>query len=121
MTNAIYGTYPLYDLLELSTSTGAIHVTIEPKSGNKTAVVRIKSKTGGIDVRFAKSACTNSESGIKNEKGILERVYNTQMESLTGQIHADVLHGGTGARPFSPARPACSICGSLPLVTMSQE
>lgn len=96
MTNAIHGTYPLYDLLELSTLTGAIHVTIEPKSGNKTAVVRIKSKTGGIDVRFAKSAFTKGESGTKNEKGILERVYNTQMESLTGQIHADVLHGGAG-------------------------
>jgi hypothetical protein len=95
-TKAVHGTYPLYDLLEISTSTGAIHITIEPKSGNKTAVVKIKSKTGAINIRFAKTASNSGQSGTKNEQGILERVYSTQVDTLTGQIHAEVLHGGAG-------------------------
>jgi hypothetical protein len=53
--------------------------------------VRIKSKTGAIHVHFARSAFSNAD-----EKGSLERVYNTQMETTTGQIHAEVLHGGAG-------------------------
>lgn len=90
-TNAIHGSYPLYDLLELTTATGQIHVTIEPKAGNKTAVVNIRSKTGAIYVRFARSAFTNAD-----EKGVLDRVYKTQMDTKTGQINAEIFHGGTG-------------------------
>ncbi len=96
MTNAIHGTYPLYDLLDLSTLTGAIDVTIEPKSGNRTAVVKINSKTGAIHVRFAKCALSNGEKESKNEKGVFERVYNTRIHTMTGKIHANLLHGGTG-------------------------
>ncbi len=90
-TNAIHGSYPLYDLLELITATGQIYVTIEPKAGNKTAVVNIKSKTGAIYVRFAKSAFINA-----GEKGVSDRVYKTQMETKTGQINAEIFHGGAG-------------------------
>ena len=31
-----------------------------------------------------------------NYKGVFERVYNTRMDTNTGQIYADVLHGGAG-------------------------
>ncbi|KAF7510660.1 hypothetical protein GJ744_006272 [Endocarpon pusillum] len=90
-TNTIHGSYPLYDLLELTTTTGQIHATIEPKAGNKTAVVNIRSTTGAIYVRFAKSVFNNAD-----EKGVLERVYRTQMDTKTGQIHVEVFHGGAG-------------------------
>lgn len=92
---AIHGTYPLYDLLDLSTDSGAIHATIEPKPGNKTAVVRIRSKTGAIHVRFAKSAFNHCGNEAKGECGV-ERVYKTQIHSVTGQVRADVWHGGAG-------------------------
>ena len=46
-------------------------------------------------MRFAKPAFSHCENELK-EKGALERVYKTQIHSLTGQIHADVLHGGAG-------------------------
>jgi hypothetical protein len=88
---AIHGTYPLYDLLELSTLTGAIHATIEPKAGNKTAVVRIKSNTGAVHVDFATPPFVNTD-----EKGALERVYNTRIDTITGQIHVQLWHGGEG-------------------------
>jgi hypothetical protein len=57
-------------------------------------VVRIKSKTGAIHVRFAKSAISKGESESKNEKGAFERTYNTLIESTTGQVHSEILHGG---------------------------
>jgi hypothetical protein len=95
---AVHGTYPLYDLLEITTQTGAVHVTIEPKSGNKTGVVRISSKTGAIHASFAKSTFSNNGAiGANDEKSISERAYSTTIEAITGQIHADVVHAGPGS------------------------
>lgn len=53
--------------------------------------MRVKSKTGAIHVRFAKPAFSNAD-----EKGVFDRVYNTRMDTITGQIHAEALHGGSG-------------------------
>jgi hypothetical protein len=77
----------------LSTLTGAIHATIEPKAGNKTAVVRIKSNTGAVHVDFARPPFGNAD-----EEGALERVYNTRIDTITGQIHAQIWHGGEGGQ-----------------------
>jgi hypothetical protein len=73
---------------------------IEPKPGNKTAVVNIRSKTGAIHVDFAKPARSRegfeSEIETNNEKSALDRVYHTHVETTTGMIHGDLLHGGPG-------------------------
>jgi hypothetical protein len=58
--------------------------------------VKIKSKTGAVHVRFAKSALSSGEGESKHEKDVSKRTYSTQIDTTTGQIHADILHGGVG-------------------------
>ncbi|EFQ97983.1 hypothetical protein MGYG_01019 [Nannizzia gypsea CBS 118893] len=53
----IHGNYPLYDLLDLSTRSGSIYVTIDPQPAHpddptRPAKVSIRSRTGNVFVRF---------------------------------------------------------------------
>jgi hypothetical protein len=68
-------------------------------------VVRIKSGTGTIHVRFDKLAISNGRTESKsNEKGVLQRVYNTKIDATTGQIYAELLHGGEGGQTILNTR-----------------
>ncbi|EZF32154.1 hypothetical protein H109_08020 [Trichophyton interdigitale MR816] len=53
----IFGNYPLYDLLDLRTTTGSVYVTIVPQPAHqddptRPAKVSIRSRTGNVFVRF---------------------------------------------------------------------
>ncbi|EZF69648.1 hypothetical protein H105_07944 [Trichophyton soudanense CBS 452.61] len=53
----VYGNYPLYDLLDLRTTTGSVYVTIVPQPAHqddptRPAKISIRSRTGNVFVRF---------------------------------------------------------------------
>lgn len=67
------------------------------------AIVKINSNTGAVHIRFAKPAAPTSDGQGKNEKGVYERVYKTQISTTTGQIHGEVWHGGHGGETIVSA------------------
>lgn len=83
-SGSITGTSPLYDLLDISTISGSIDVDIEPKDADKDnvrpAVLRLSTKSGSI------RALTSTVS-------VPARDYQTTVKSLSGGIHATLLHG----------------------------
>lgn len=58
--------------------------------------MKVSSKTGAVHVRFIKSAFNHAIRENGEEKGASERTYRTHIETLTGQISAELFHGGAG-------------------------
>lgn len=108
----IHGTYPLFDLLSLSTTTGDIHVVIIPQQASpfgrdRPARLQISSAGGG-DVRVDFRAAAGS--GIPPPP----RSYNADIQTTTGSI--------TGTIPFSANVRLATATGAIntvlvPLVT----
>lgn len=83
-SGSVTGSYPLYDVLDISTISGSIDIDVEPKDANKDnvqpAILRLSSKSGSI------RALTSIVS-------VPARDYQTTVKSLNGGIDATLLHG----------------------------
>lgn len=83
-SGSVTGSYPLYDVLDISTTSGSIDIDVEPKDANEDnvqpAVLRLSSDSGSI------RALTSIIS-------VPARDYQTTLKSLNGGIHATLLHG----------------------------
>lgn len=110
----IHGTYPLFDLLSLSTTTGDIHVVIIPQQASpfgRDRPARLKiSSAGGGDVRVDFRGAAAAGSGIIPPP----RSYNADIQTTTGSI--------TGTIPFSANVRLATATGAIntvlvPLVT----
>ena len=88
-SNSVSGTYPLYDLLDISTTSGSISITIEPKPGNTTAELRLSTVSGTINVNLARGAW------------VIPRRYDTRAETTSGSINGNLIHGGGGTTSVS--------------------
>lgn len=99
----IVGTYPLFDLLSLSTTSGSIDVTVIPQRANtespgQPARFRIRTNSGSIAVSFSFPGATSSPKINSNEKLCLEqecwnryppfqfRPYELDVETISGSI-----------------------------------
>jgi hypothetical protein len=98
---SISGTYPLYDLLDLKTTSGSISVTIVPHPGNVPAVLRLESTSGSITIKIDKSYLNAAE--IATHQDALNRTFDIQISSLSGSISGSVLVGG-GGKTIATAR-----------------
>ncbi|KAF6236964.1 hypothetical protein HO173_004843 [Letharia columbiana] len=83
-SGSVTGSYPLYDTLDISTTSGSIDIDVEPKDaeeGNvQPAVLRLSSQSGSI------RALTSTVS-------VPARDYQMTVKSLSGSIDATLLHG----------------------------
>ena len=83
-SGSVTGSYPLYDILDISTVSGSIDVDVEPKDADgdnvRPAILRLSSKSGSI------RALTSTIS-------VPHRDYQTTLRSLNGGIDATLLHG----------------------------
>lgn len=83
-SGSVSGSYPLYDVLDISTVSGSIDVDVEPKDADEDnvqpAILRLSSKSGSI------RALTSTFS-------VPARDYQTTLRSLNGGIDATLLHG----------------------------
>lgn len=83
-SGSVSGSYPLYDVLDISTISGSIDIDVEPKDADKDnvqpAILRLSSKSGSI------RALTSTIS-------VPARDYQTTLRSLNGGIDATLLHG----------------------------
>ena len=83
-SGSVTGSYPLYDILNISTNSGSIDIDIEPKDADENnvqpAILRLSSKSGSI------RALTSTLS-------VPARDYQMTVQSRNGGIDATLLHG----------------------------
>ena len=94
-SHSISGTYPLYDLLDLKTSSGSISVTIVPHPGEAPAILLIESSSGSINVKIDKSYLNAAQSA--QYQVALDRAFETTISTSSGTIGGKLLVGGGGA------------------------
>jgi hypothetical protein len=96
---SISGTYQLYDLLDLSTTSGSISVTVEVQPGDKPAVLRLASTAGSINVRMT------SGGGLFKKRLVSEaarsRVLQTEISVGAGSVSGNIVHGNGGSALIS--------------------
>ncbi|KAF7917479.1 uncharacterized protein EAE98_010242 [Botrytis deweyae] len=98
VSGRIEGTYPLYDLLKVSSQSGAIGIEVKPKpvleSAPAPATLDIRTSSGRIEVL----------SPVKDPKAIYLREYITRVKSLSGAIQGDFFVGSTGTFDTASSR-----------------
>jgi len=82
---SIHGAYKLYDRLDLTTTTGAIDIEIDPQPGDQPAQLLLSSSTGSITLRLSPD--------YLHRRHRAARAINTEIRSRTGTVTADILLG----------------------------
>lgn len=81
---SVTGSYPLYDLLSIHTSSGSINIDVEPKKAStenvKPAVLRVTSNSGSV-------------RAMSSTVSVPDRDYQTTMSTSSGSMNANILHG----------------------------
>lgn len=109
-SQSISGTYQLYDLLDLSTKSGSISITVDVQPGDKPAVLRLSSISGSVHVRMVPASSEGVWSFWKKSKGTdhmqekalnLGRVFNTDISTKSGSVGGTIVHGNGGSTTVS--------------------
>ncbi|EXJ85582.1 hypothetical protein A1O1_05947 [Capronia coronata CBS 617.96] len=98
-SQSIRGTYQLYDLLDLSTTSGSITVDIEVQPGDKPAVLRLATTSGSVRVRMTSRGGLFSKRTIN--ESVRERTFVTEISTSSGSISGDIIHGNGGSTRIS--------------------
>ncbi|KAK5939375.1 hypothetical protein PMZ80_008679 [Knufia obscura] len=85
MFENIHAAYKLHDRLDLSTTTGAIDIEIDPQPGDQPAILILSSQTGSITLRLS--------SAYLHRRHKAARAIHTEIRSLTGSVTAEILLG----------------------------
>lgn len=106
-SRSIHGTYQLYDLLDLSTTSGSISVDVEVQTGDKPAVLRLASKSGSVRVKMT------SGGGLFKKPFVSEpaksRTLMTEISIESGSVSGDLVHGNGGSTSVSTHSGSISI------------
>lgn len=98
VSGRIEGTYPLYDLLKVSSQSGAIGIDVKPKpaleSAPAPATLDIRTSSGRIEV----------SSPVKDPRATYLREYITRVKSFSGAIQGDFFVGSTGTFDTASSR-----------------
>ena len=95
-SGSVSGTYPLYDLLKVSTQSGSISVDVDPQEASrsepKPAVLELHSTSGTVSVDTPMLA-TNNKSALSSK--VPYRDYQTQISSNSGSLQVTLIHGSS--------------------------
>ncbi|KAF5874777.1 uncharacterized protein Bfra_004795 [Botrytis fragariae] len=98
VSGRIEGVYPLYDLLKVSSQSGAIGIEVKPKpaleSAPAPATLDIHTSSGKIEV----------SSPVQYPKATYPREYITRVKSLSGAIQGEFFVGSTGTFDTASSR-----------------
>jgi hypothetical protein len=107
----IEGTYPIYDILKLSSLSGAISVDVYPEavleSAPAPATLDINTSSGRIEVR----------SPVRDPSATYPREYITRVKSMSGAIQGDFYVGSTGTFQTASGRIQLVIKPVMPATT----
>ncbi|KAL9114896.1 MAG: hypothetical protein Q9227_001139 [Pyrenula ochraceoflavens] len=95
-SKSISGTYPLYDLLDITTTSGSISIYIDPQpapSGfpNRTATLRINSRSGSVNIMGI--AGLHPHPSTANYPGFTSRLYETFITTRSGSVSGNYIQG----------------------------
>lgn len=90
VSGRIEGTYPLYDLLKLSSQSGTIEVDIHPKP-----ILKSAPSSANLDIHTS-SGNIKAQSPVKIPQATYPREYITHVESVSGTIEGDFFVGSAG-------------------------
>ena len=86
LSQSVTGTFPLYDLLSITTMSGSINITVIPQpassSAKAPAALRLSTMSGAINVTM--------EPFLNNDTLMVlpERVFNFSVKSMSGPVNA---------------------------------
>lgn len=87
-SNSVTGTYSLYDLLSIHTTSGSIDITLSLKNASssapKPAVLDLSTSSGSIRVKT---------TALRFSSNIPDREYRSSISSSSGSIDAQLVHG----------------------------
>jgi len=90
-TGAVHGTYPLYDLLEIKSTSGAVSIDVDPKevlpSDPQPATLYISTMSGSIQAQTA----TDHRKSLAAI--VPARDYRNTITSMSGRIDTNLVHG----------------------------
>ncbi|KAI9699223.1 MAG: hypothetical protein M1820_007195 [Bogoriella megaspora] len=103
-SGSVSGVYSLRDLLSITTESGSINVSVDPKNASdqypRPAESIFNSAQGSITVKFPTADTTTRakksflpETGGMWSFGVPDRDYRTTVTTKTGSIHGSFLHG----------------------------
>ena len=94
VSGSISGCWRLYDVLHIYSNSGSINIDVEPQNGSSTrplpAIMRIGSNSGSVAVSMPLL-----DSGRGRVREIPDRDYQTRLESNSGSITAQLIHGSS--------------------------
>ncbi|MCJ1307208.1 hypothetical protein MMC25_000854 [Agyrium rufum] len=95
-SGSIAGGFQLWDLLHMSTASGSMHITLEPRdidyAQKLPARLELKSSSGSIQ---ASMPAIYRETSKYVGPAIPDRDYRTQISTRSGDMKVDLLHGAT--------------------------
>jgi len=100
-SHSISGTYQLYDVLDLSTTSGSISVTVEVQPGEKPAVLRLSSASGSVRVQMVSGGGLFKSKPRTISDAAQTRVLMTDISTQSGSVSGDVVHGNGGKTSIS--------------------
>ena len=93
-SGSVSGTFPLYDLVKISTQSGSIRINVEPKdelaSKPVAAVLNLYTVSGTIHVD---TPILLLKDGNPLKSRVPVRDYQTDIASSSGSLHAGIIHG----------------------------
>ncbi|MCJ1387169.1 hypothetical protein MMC18_000009 [Xylographa bjoerkii] len=93
-SGSVSGTFPLYDLLKISTQSGSIKINVEPKDALASkpvpAALKLKTVSGTIHVD---TPMLLFEDGHLLTSSVPVRDYQADISSSSGSLHAGIVHG----------------------------
>ncbi|MCJ1397991.1 hypothetical protein MMC11_001187 [Xylographa trunciseda] len=93
-SGSVSGTFPLFDLLKVSTHSGSIKINVEPKDALASkplpAVLSLSTNSGAIHVGTPMLLLEDKEILISS---VPVRDYQADLSSSSGSLHAGILHG----------------------------
>ena len=101
-SGSISGTYALHDLLSLTSKSGSIDVTVEPKEADEEgphapADFVAKTRSGSIDAKFPSSSSSDNDDDYE----IPERNYRNRVSTRSARIQGRYILGSSSPTTFS--------------------
>jgi hypothetical protein len=91
----------LYDVLDLSTTSGSIRINVEIQPGDKPAVLRLATQSGSVRVHIGGSGGVVSRFRLADS--VSKRTFQTDIQTQSGSVGGSLVHGNGGSTSISTA------------------
>jgi hypothetical protein len=98
-SSSISGTFKLYDLLDLETTSGSVNINVETQAGDKPAVVRVRTQSGSVRINMGQTRWPWPSKPTDGNN----RTFETSIATQSGSVSGSVLAGNGGLTTIETA------------------